>query len=64
MAAARAVPTLPRMSLLLAVLALASDPQPKVVREPDKVVVRKKTVIDFNDVTVEGELTRPEAATS
>jgi hypothetical protein len=33
-----------------------------VVQEPDKVVVRKRTVIDFNDVTVEGELTRPEGS--
>jgi hypothetical protein len=35
---------------------------PKLVQEPDKVVVRKKTVIDFGDVTVEGELTRPEGS--
>ncbi len=35
---------------------------PKVVQEADKVVVRKRTVIDFNDVTVEGELTKPEGS--
>ena len=35
---------------------------PRVVREADKVVVRKRTVIDFNDVTVEGELTKPEGS--
>ncbi|GAC1336229.1 MAG: hypothetical protein NVSMB23_00530 [Myxococcales bacterium] len=35
---------------------------PRIVREPDKVIVRKRTVIDFNDVTVEGELTRPEGS--
>ena len=34
----------------------------RVVQEPDKVVVRKRTVIDFNDVTVEGELTKPEGS--
>jgi hypothetical protein len=34
----------------------------KVVQEPDKVVVRKRTVIDFNEVTVEGELTKPEGS--
>ena len=34
----------------------------KVVQEADKVVVRKRTVIDFNDVTVEGELTKPEGS--
>jgi hypothetical protein len=32
----------------------------KVVREADKVVYRKKQVIDFSDVTIQGELTRPE----
>ena len=37
-------------------------PGPRVVQEPDKVVVRKRTIIDFNDVTVEGELTRPEGS--
>ena len=35
---------------------------PQVVQEADKVVVRKRTVIDFNDVTVEGELTKPEGS--
>jgi hypothetical protein len=57
-------------ALMIAVLwslpALAADPQPKpepkIVQEPDKVVVRKRTVIDFNDVQVEGELTKPEGS--
>jgi hypothetical protein len=40
----------------------ADAPNVKVIREADKVVVRKRTVIDFNDVTVEGELTRPEGS--
>ena len=34
----------------------------KVIQEADKIVVRKRTVIDFNDVTVEGELTKPEGS--
>ena len=34
----------------------------KVVREADKTVFRKKTVIDFTDVAVEGELTKPEGS--
>ena len=38
------------------------SPGPKVIQEADKVVVRKRTVIDFNDVTVEGELTKPEGS--
>ena len=40
----------------------ADSPGPKVIQEADKVVVRKRTVIDFNDVTVEGELTKPEGS--
>ena len=48
---------------LLALPALAEEKAgPKVVQEADKVVVRKRTVIDFNDVTVEGELTKPEGS--
>ncbi|NOK05879.1 MULTISPECIES: hypothetical protein [Myxococcus] len=34
----------------------------KVVQEEDRTVVRKKTVIDFTDVAVEGELTKPEGS--
>ena len=34
----------------------------KVIQEEDKTVFRKKTVIDFTDVTVEGELTKPEGS--
>jgi hypothetical protein len=50
--------------ILLATPAFAADPPPntKVVQEADKVVIRKRTVIDFNDVTVEGELTKPEGS--
>jgi hypothetical protein len=39
-----------------------SKPGVRVVQEPDRVIVRKNTVIDFNDVTVEGELTKPEGS--
>ncbi|HZA14747.1 MAG TPA: hypothetical protein VE618_09625 [Myxococcaceae bacterium] len=35
-----------------------------VVQEPDRTVFRKKTVIDFTDVSVEGELTKPEGSYS
>jgi hypothetical protein len=34
----------------------------KVIYEPDKTIVRKKTVVDFTDVAVEGELTKPEGS--
>ena len=46
-------------SLLGATSALAAD---KVVQEEDKTVYKKKTVVDFNDVTLEGELTKPEGS--
>jgi hypothetical protein len=60
-------------ALAAAAPARADDPQPqeaasppkaglKVVREADKILVRKRTVIDFNDMTIEGELTRPEGS--
>ncbi len=45
------------MSLLAASAAFAQE---KVIQEADKTVFRKKTVIDFTDVAVEGELTKPE----
>jgi hypothetical protein len=48
----------------LAAFSVAAEERPsvKTVREPDKIVVRKRTVVDFNDVTVEGELTKPEGS--
>jgi hypothetical protein len=35
-----------------------------VVQEADKVVVRKKTVVDFTDVAIDGDLTKPEGSYS
>jgi hypothetical protein len=55
LAAAVVLPAL----LGVANLARAQD---KVVHEDDKVVFKKKTVIDFNDVTLEGDLTKPEGS--
>ena len=52
----------PIIALLLASAAVAEETRTRVVQEPDKVVVRKRTVIDFNDVTVEGELVKPEGS--
>lgn len=34
----------------------------KVVQESDKVTYKKKTIIDFSDVTIQGELTKPEGS--
>ena len=49
------------VAVLVAAPALAQD---KVIQEEDKTVFRKKTVIDFTDVSVEGELTKPEGSYS
>jgi hypothetical protein len=55
-----------KKAILIALLSLPTvaeeKPGVKVIREADKIVVRKRTVIDFNDVTVEGELTKPEGS--
>ncbi|MFH1810993.1 MAG: hypothetical protein ABIJ09_19790 [Pseudomonadota bacterium] len=32
------------------------------VREADRVSYKKRTVVDFSDVTIEGELTKPEGS--
>jgi hypothetical protein len=34
----------------------------KIIYEPDKTIGRKKTTVDFTDVAVEGELTKPEGS--
>lgn len=51
---------------LAVVVALASfgalAQKETVIREADRTVFRKKTTIDFTDVAVEGELTKPEGS--
>ncbi|MBX7113438.1 MAG: hypothetical protein K1X64_03810 [Myxococcaceae bacterium] len=49
------------VAMALASVAFAQG-KVNVVQEADKVVVRKKTVIDFTDVQLEGELTKPEGS--
>src|SRR6185436_15568535 len=50
-------------------LARAEDPKPattttttRVIQEADKTVYRKKSVVDFSEVNVEGDLTKPEGS--
>jgi hypothetical protein len=43
-------------------IALAQEGGDKVVQESDKTVFKKKTIIDFSDVTIQGELTKPEGS--
>lgn len=51
---------------LVASFAPAAFAQGKVnvVQEADKTVFRKKTVIDFTDVSIDGELSKPEGSYS
>ncbi len=59
-----------RLAAAVAVVALWAGPavaeetktEVKVIQEEDRVVVRKKTNIDFTDMAVEGELTKPEGS--
>ena len=48
--------------VLAASLAGPASSEEKVIQEADKTVVRKKTTVDFTDVTVDGELTKPEGS--
>lgn len=56
-----------RVMTAVAMMSLLAGPafaQDKVIQEEDRTVFRKKTVIDFTDVAVEGELTKPEGSYS
>ena len=43
-------------------LALPAAAQDTTITETDRVEYNKKTLIDFSDVTIEGELTKPEGS--
>lgn len=51
-----------KLALATLVFALAATPAlaQNVVQGEDTTVFKKKTMIDFSDVTLEGELTKPE----
>jgi uncharacterized protein YdeI (BOF family) len=53
-----------RVLVILSVVALSLPAlaQDNTVVESDKTVYNKKTVIDFSDVNIEGELTKPEGS--
>lgn len=51
-------------AVALSLVALAAGAEERVVQEADRTVVRKKTVIDFSDVAVEGDLIKPEGSYS
>ena len=47
---------------LAAFVSPAAAQEDTVIREADKTLYKKKTVIDFSDVTIQGELTKPEGS--
>ena len=51
--------TLATAALLSSGAAMAQD---RVIEEEDRTEFQKKTVIDFSDVNIEGELTKPEGS--
>ena len=50
------------LALALGLSGSALAQENTVVREADKTEFKKKTVIDFSDVTIQGELTKPEGS--
>jgi hypothetical protein len=50
------------LGLSLALGGASAGAEPSAVQGADKTVYKKKTVIDFSDVTLEGELTKPEGS--
>ncbi len=49
-------------SLLLLGVGGTALAQGKVIHEADRTVYKTKTVIDFNEVSIDGELARPEGS--
>jgi hypothetical protein len=49
---------------VIAILGVAapSFAQDRVIQQEDKTVYKKKTVIDFSDVSIQGELTKPQGS--
>lgn len=41
---------------------VGASAQDKTLTEAEKVEYKKKTIIDFSDVTIQGELTKPEGS--
>jgi hypothetical protein len=48
-----------QFAVILAVIAVAFL---AAAEEKDKVIYKQKTIIDFSDVTIQGELTKPEGS--
>ncbi|MCA9555488.1 MAG: hypothetical protein KC933_36000 [Myxococcales bacterium] len=50
------------VTLMLGAAGAAFAQENTVIREADRTEFKKKTVIDFSDVTIQGELTKPEGS--
>lgn len=50
------------LSAVLLSASWASAQEVEVIQQPDRTEYKKKTVIDFNDVMIQGELTKPEGS--
>ena len=48
--------------MLLSTLFAVKVAQDSVIQEEDRVVYEKKTAVDFSDVNIEGELSKPEGS--
>lgn len=48
-----------QLVLIMTILAVALA---AFAEEKDKVIYKQKTIIDFSDVTIQGELTKPEGS--
>ena len=49
-------------AILAATVMASSAMAQDAIQESDKTVFKKKTIIDFSDVTIQGELTKPEGS--
>lgn len=52
----------PIVFVALLVASSAAMAQDNVIQEEDRVVYEKKTSVDFSDVNIEGELSKPEGS--
>ncbi len=52
------------LALALAFAPTAGAQEDTVIRQEDRTVFKKKTVIDFTDLSITGELTKPEGSYS
>lgn len=50
------------ITLVVSGTSFAQSAEDKVIEQPDRIEYKRKTVVDFSDVTIQGELTKPEGS--